>query len=578
MAEFNWDQYQTITPKEVENKPSSPIKKSDSFNWDEYKTSDSKQGITQGESFARGVAQGASLGFADEVSGGVEALWQKAQGNPTEFGKLYALYRDQSRENFKKAKDENPGSFLSGEIGGGIATAFVPGVAAAKGAKLANIAARAAGVGAASGAGYSEGETPLEVAKDTAIGATVGGITAAAAPYAGKALSAIGNKSKDLAEKFGARAIGVERATAKKLGDENIKEVGRHAIDNLISPLASTDDLIARNEAIKTASMNARKAAYDQIDKAGKSTFNPFDVASKVEQKVLEGKNTKYLDTQDLIKKLNPEIDNILSRGDGNITMDEAQKLVESLGKKAKFDTSRSNESNELAKNVYGVVREEINKAAEKGADSINLGKVVRDSNKLFSTAKKAESLLVNKSAREQGNKFIGLTDWAVIGGGAPEAVRSGGDTLASTVGLLGVKKGLERFGSQNTALALDRASRIMTQAPKAAESIARNPTILDQAAIEPITQKASSMLQNVADKEKRPLKGPDKWAYDGVEKIIEHDKNGEINDSAVIQELLKTKQGKKLLIEASDLTPGSKAMEGVMQKIRTGYLNKGGE
>jgi len=577
MSEFNWDSFPTAKQKEKTNDVQQPKQSSSSsFNWDDYKSVDQKQGVTQGESFARGAAQGATLGFADEISGGVEALWNKANGNPTEFGKLYALYRDESRNNFKKAKDENPGSYLGGEIAGGVSTAFVPGVAAAKGAKLASIAARAAGVGAASGAGYSDEDSTKGIVKDALIGASVGGATAAAAPYVGKAVSSLGSKTKDLAEKFGARAIGVERATAKKLGDEKLKEVGRYSIDNLLSPLASTEDLISRNESIKKTAMEARKSAYDQIDKAGKSTFNPLDVATKLEQKVLEGKNRQHLDTQELIKKLNPEIDNILSRGGGNISMETAQELVSNLGKKAKFDTSRSNESNELAKTVYNTVREEINKAAEKGADSIDLGKIVRDSNKIFSTAKDAEALLKNKSARELGNKFIGITDWAVIGGGAPEVARSGMDSLASTAGLLGAKKGLERFGAQNTAVALDRASRLMSQAPSVAEKISRNPTVLEQTASNPLSQKASAMLQNVADSEKKPMKGPDKWAFDGVEKIIKHDVNGELSDSAVIQELLKTQKGKKLLIEASDLTPGSKAMENVMQKIRTGYLNKG--
>ena len=41
---------------------------------------------------------------------------------------------------------------------------------------------------------------------------------------------------------------------------------------------------------------------------------------------------------------------NILSRGDGNISMESAQELVSNLGKKAKFDASRSTESNDLAK------------------------------------------------------------------------------------------------------------------------------------------------------------------------------------------------------------------------------------
>lgn len=565
MAGFDWDKLPDAKPNG----------QSSSFNWDDHKTIDEAPKITQGESFARGVAQGGTLGFADEISGGAEALWKKANGDPTQFGKLYETYRDQSRANFEKAEKENPKSYLTGEIGTGIATAFIPGVAAAKGAKLAQVAARAAGIGAAAGAGYSKEDSVAGVAKDTLVGGTLGGLTAAAAPLLGKAVSKAGEKVKGSAERFAARAIGAERGTIKKLGQDKVQQAGRHALDEgILSPLASTDDMIARNEGIKTGAMNSRRAAYETIDKANASTFNPLEVSTKLEQKVLEGKNRAHLDTQELIKKLDPEIENILSRGDGNISMQEAQDLVTNLGKKAKFDASRSTEANDLAKTVYHTVREAINESAEKGSEKVNLGKIVKESNKRFATSKDVEKLLENKQAREQGNKLMGITDWSLIGGGAPAAAFTGGASIPATAAAVAAKKTLERFGSQNAALALNNASKLMAKAPEVGKAVSRNSVLVDQIAPKSLAEKAYPVLKSVADAEDRPTKGPKKWMNEGFSKLKVHDKNGDIPQTT-FDELMKTTKGQELLIQASDLKPGSKAMDSLMKKIRTGYLDK---
>jgi len=133
-----------------------------------------------------------------------------------------------------------------------------------------------------------------------------------------------------------------------------------------------------------------------------------------------------------------------------------------------------------------------------------------------------------------------------------------------------GATSNLGKKISEGTRKAMDTASNL----PQVSEGVKSAPGIVGKTSAT-MKQLAETPNALIATSEK-PKKGPDKWANDGIQKLLEHDKGGEINDSVVIQELLKTQKGKKLLIEASDLTPGSKAMENVMQKIRTGYLNKG--
>lgn len=141
-----------------------------------------KPGYT--ESGLRGLAQGASFGFADELTGLLEsALTDKS----------YEQARDESRANYKAAEEANPKTYLGGQIGGAVGTALVPGLQGAGVAKL-------AAMGAAQGLGSSEADL-LEgdlagAAKDTAIGGTLG----AATGLAGKGIQKLLPSSERVAQ------------------------------------------------------------------------------------------------------------------------------------------------------------------------------------------------------------------------------------------------------------------------------------------------------------------------------------------------------------------------------------------
>lgn len=155
------------------------------------------------ESGLRGLAQGVSFGFADELTGGAEALWEAANGDPRTFGELYKAARDESRANYKTAEEANPKTYMAGQVGGAVGTALVPGLG---GAGIAKLAAQ----GAAQGLGSSEADL-LEgdlagAARDTAIGGGIGaatgaigkGISNALAPSAERAAGSIINVAEDI--------------------------------------------------------------------------------------------------------------------------------------------------------------------------------------------------------------------------------------------------------------------------------------------------------------------------------------------------------------------------------------------
>jgi len=134
------------------------------------------------EAVGRGALQGATLGFADEATGVIGGLSNALQGKS--FVQGYRAERDEARANNQAAIDQHPLAYGAGDLAGGVATSFVPGLSLAKGASLAANVAKGAAVGAAQGFGSSDADlTKGDVGgavRDTAIGGAIGGVAGAA--------------------------------------------------------------------------------------------------------------------------------------------------------------------------------------------------------------------------------------------------------------------------------------------------------------------------------------------------------------------------------------------------------------
>lgn len=249
---------------------------------------------SKSESAMRGAAQGGTLGFADEISGAAEALWEKAKGDPRAFGEMYKQYRDESRANFEAAKKANPNTYLAGEVGGGIATAFVPGLNLAKGASVAKIAGQSALLGGIGGAGYSTENNTAGVLQDAASGAVVGGVVGAGAAKLGQVASKIASpklipgsgsgpslsplKPKANAEeiKAAAKQLGVELTDAQVLDDGFLQK--------LDSMLQQSPTLIGRKQAdvVKKGMDAVGKVADESL--SGATTQTQSQVGEKLKE------------------------------------------------------------------------------------------------------------------------------------------------------------------------------------------------------------------------------------------------------------------------------------------------------
>lgn len=451
MADFDPDAY-------LEKKESTP------FDPDVYLAK--KEDPSKIESGVRGLAQGASLGFADEITGGLESLFSD---------KSYERARDESRAKYKAAKEVNPGTYTAGEIGGAVGTAFIPGVGT--GGSIAKLAGMGAAMGGAAGLGASEARDAKGLVVDTAKGAGIGALGGAAAGGLSKAVPSIAAGLRSSADDRAASALGMTKALRKKLGDDRALKVGREALENkVVTAFASPRKMLERASALGDEAGETIGGTMQSLDDMGQKAFNPLDVASRVDSEI-----GNVYRNEPLFKGLSNQYENtletILNRGDKPISFAEAQnlkKLLEQYG----YKEGQAVPGRELAQRVAGVVREELETSVDKGAQSLSNAEMAKrylDAKRSYGASKDMVKGLENRVAGEQGNQggimggLFGLRDAGAKAMGAATGGPAGyvaGEAIAS---------GVRAFGNQTAAVSADKVARFLMQSPKLAKLAKEN-------------------------------------------------------------------------------------------------------
>lgn len=206
----------------------------------------------------------------------------------------------------------------------------------------------------------------------------------------------------------------------------------------------------------------------ENLNKKSASTFNPRDVASKFESEV--GERWRSPLNKGATNQYDNTLEAITMRGDEPISMRQAQILKEELGQAANWKKPLPDLSEKelIARQAYSVVNKAIDEAAEQGSEAIGvagLKDLLQKGKKQFGDSETARKLLDNKFAREEGNKFIGLTD-AVVGAGGLGYGYGTGDWKTAGAIVAG-KKGLEKFGPKLAAQGLDKIGDILKSSPQ---------------------------------------------------------------------------------------------------------------
>jgi hypothetical protein len=205
-----------------------------------------------------GISQGATFGLADEAIARLESMRTQYTDKP----RSYEDVLQEAKGMYKQASEQNPASYLTGEIGAGV---VAPIGQAVTGAKLGRLATIGAGTGALSGLGYSEGQDIGQVAKDVAIGTALGG----GLPVLGRGIAIGAQKAKVLADEAIKTSLtgftGKTRAFLDQLdkNPEQVKRIEEKFAGDLqteVLPEISLkiDRFVERNPFAQRAKLNSR--------------------------------------------------------------------------------------------------------------------------------------------------------------------------------------------------------------------------------------------------------------------------------------------------------------------------------
>lgn len=392
------------------------------------------------------------------------------------------------------------GAALGGVLGMGVASVPFAGAGAAAGESLKN------GINSLWHGEQAKDvpKTPVDILNRSAEAFAQGAASEVGGQVVGKgidkAIGVLAPALKSTSESMAARALGAERSTVKKLGQEKINEIGRYALDNnVITPFASTDDLVLRNNSLQKISGSDMGQVYSKIDDAGIKEFNPLDVAAKVDDKI--GGFYRSPINRGETNQLENTLESILLRGDKNISLREAQSLKEELGKVANWKNNLGiTDKERMAREAYGVVSNAIDEAVNAGSKQLGseefLGTLTA-ARKNFSNSKGAEELLNNKVAREQGNKLVGLTDAGFLGAGGLATVMTGGTVALPAIGAYGIKKYAEKFGPQQTAIIFDGIAKNLLKNPGLKQLSQSNPKGFSELVTNVMLMKANNLPQD---------------------------------------------------------------------------------
>lgn len=241
-------------------------------------TGEVERTVSKASSAAYGAADQASLGFGDELASFVGS-W--LSGEPRED-----VLREM-RANKSRAQEANPGSYLAGQIGGGLAQGAIAGPASFTarmgGSTLGRAALGSRIDGAILGGAYGvgSGENAQERAASGLIGAGVGGVAGTAMPYIVKGASEVGRR---LVSPFGisperqaAATVlareGVDTTAGQRTGSEALRyaesELGGRRAQDVVERQAAqfTDAAMRRAGGSGNATSDNLLAMQDRLSK-----------------------------------------------------------------------------------------------------------------------------------------------------------------------------------------------------------------------------------------------------------------------------------------------------------------------
>lgn len=461
------------------------------------------------EALLRGGAQGATMGFSDELQGGGQALFDKILGNDggKSLGDLYSQYTDEARAANAAAQAAHPVLYGAGNVAGGVGSGILTGGLGAETA-LGRVAV-GAGMGAASGVGYGNAQDVNSGASDALKGALLGGavssavegVTSALHPDSlesfannarvrslnpnssqykrilaneGRYASAAENVPGDVASVSSSNATEVPLSNVNPIGTRD--SIGQTMKDNKIGGVfSSLQDKLDQFSALSETAGKNIEGTMSALDQAGVPAFSPAALAQDIVDKFaapIEGFKSKK-SAYDAIVDLADDIKNNFQGDD----FQTAQKIKNFVKSQTNFDSTRSQTTNDLLKQVYGAVKTRMEQAVDAGAETVGDPEMLSEylkNKRDYGNAEVAGGILDGSAAREAANQRFGLGSKVVAAG---ELAAGNPIKAAATAGLM---KGAALYGRNAEAAAADGlATGMRWGADKIADIVQSNPKLL---------------------------------------------------------------------------------------------------
>jgi len=596
-----WEKYQAKAPAPSGGKP-----------WEKYAAATAaapteQQGDAVGAAI-EGFGNGASMGYLPQLQAlaakPIYAVLNAVTGQNIQPDS-YVQERDANIARQEALAKSNPKSYYGGMVAGGISTAPVGEAVAAKvlpsavqGARLAKAVGTGAVIGALQNPGDEKGVIdPIQAkerAKDAAIGGAIGGavdIAARGISNVADKVSKAGDALETTAEKNALRSVGAQKPQMKKLiAKDKVKDVGRFIIDENIAPAgAGAEDIAANAQQIKDAAGKEISSVFDQIEKSGHAgTFDRKNIAQAMRDALMGDEDVAGSLHS---KKVLPQLEELITDFESKPGAADARELLKLKGQYDK-EINYSKKAMDLPalqkgyQNIRSTINEAINDRATALSNEVrgDLAAKLKAANKRYGLASTVAEIADNKLAQD-GNKFFSLTDTlgGVLGGGVG-AVHGGVGSIPGAVAGAAASKAIRTYGPSVGTKVIDAASKGMKAVgPTAGAAIeAAAPGTLGGIVADELAPAARqkfmgdstrALLKDASKVSEEPKNGPEKWASEGLQNLKEHSRDPASID-AMKEELMKTNAGKSLLYQASDLKPGSKAMDALLEKIRKKYGN----
>lgn len=359
-----------------------------------------------------------------------------------------------------------------------------------------------------------------------------------------------------------------------------------------VIPFSEARD-IARNLERGGTFRSAQKEIDALIQSAG---GNKVIDAKMIAKKILGSEEFKEMQSipgmESTVAAIQRQADTL--KRNGFITLKEAQKLRQGIDRSINF--------NKAAPDMRGAQeglyqqRTAIRDAMNEGINALpkNAPKdALLKANRRYANMSQASDILEKEIARNQTNRAVSLTDTisggsgAVIGGmlGGPAGATAGavtgaalnkfGRAFGNTMQARGYNaagKAASAVGRMSPGAASALGARVGTMTPGMQgdpEPILKNSRLLDLFRedpslidlIEDVGVRSKVRKKLGIDKNQKKLTAQDRWAHSGAKKLG-------LSDDEVAR-AMKSKRGKRLLIEASDLRQDGRRMEKLREQLR---------